>query len=796
MAFNNIPGIRARFGDQFFQKELITDQPKIVVLGFGSSGRSYELRNVGDISSAESYYGRSSEVAKGIHQVFSQGASNIATMRLGGTIGTLTLTDSAGGTLLIETTWRDDNALSRYNLIIEQSSNVNRYIIYDNQEETYIYDSDEVLVQDVGYISITDTDFARFTVGDRSNPNSTTTNYTLSALLALGAVGPFTMFTSVDAATVASATGSEGTDRATPSQIERYAALEAAYDEMDFKDLNMFWAEGAYIDAQNIVDDASTDTANYGYFGKGAPKAGSSADGLGYLWQYRYQGQTYTYFVDSPTYFTNVGAAVAAVGTFNTDLVLTAQKAGIGGNAHTYSSNAAGAAGPTATISETAYGLHIAVEDDGTSFTLGLVTVINTALQNFTMSNGQTADTVLVASGGGAATAIATVASTAISAGATPTVGSGPNPAVTPDLLLGDSVPAAVSTRFAAGVDSELRECNFYHQALSFAHRASTSYNMVMTAMNFKKPTTGFAPKKIGSWLGDLPSYSFIGEKEGITAPADNGSGVLGNKFFAGKSETNNGYRSSQLPDGNSTDGYKGGGWIKTKGANLPVETDWAYGIDDADEDTGFNSAPIDIGRYGIACADWPIHINSFNGGTQYRGPQAPLLLGMLATLPENVSPIGEQGAFRRGSLSNPIKLRAQQTDDLASIRLTSIIRDTNDFVNVKGDTSAHPDSDYAKITTVRSLARQLSGIRSRMKPYIGKQFTGAILQTLQQEVDRYLSDEKALGYNNGYAPVVFQYTEEERVLGTLRATIRIVPPFAIESIQLSVSLAADESDL
>ncbi len=782
MAFNNIPGIRAQFGDQFFNKTISSDQPLIVALGFASSGSSYKLRSAANISTEDSYYGLSSELMRGVHEVFSQGAENIATVRIGGSPGKVTLTDSSGGTLTILTERRDNTVLSRYHLIIERNADGdNRYLVYDVEDSSYIFDSEEIKVIDTGMIVVTDVNFGDFNCGDSSDPTDTTVNVDLASL----APGSFT--DALGGGATVAVTLIEGEDGSNPSLVARYAALSEAYELLDNNDLNMVYPVGVFIDDLNIVDDTNADVVSYGYFGKGIPYYKHSNNGLGYLWQYRYQGKVYTYFTDSATYFTDVVSAAKASLTVVGGLVVTASKAGIGGNAHTVE-YVVDAAGPTVTIGESAFGIDISVVDDGAATESATAAAIDAALDAFTMKNGNKASTLFDASAGTGSALGVSGATKANLAG-----GTGPNPALSHADLTGDTVPAAVTTRWATGADGELREANFYHQALSFCDRISRSHNMVMTAMNFKRPSSA-APSGLGAWAGDKPTYSTIGEVQAVDAVADNGNGILGNKFFAGKAATSAGYRSALVTEGNSTDGYAFGGLIKTKGTNLPVDSDWAYGINDGDEELGFNNAPVDIGRYGISCAGWPVHQHSFNGSTAYRGPQAGLLLGLIASLDENIAPIGPNGRFSK--ISNRLRLQADQIDSLASLRITSTSVDEGFLINVKGDTSAHPDSDYNKITTVRCLSRQLAGVRGIVKQYIGKPFTSVQLLSLKNSIEGFLTAERSDEFNNGFAEPVFEVTQLDRILGNLTVVLRIVPPFSIEAVTLRTSLAADETDL
>lgn len=770
MPYENIPGVGATYLDGFLTIPAPSVQPSILVLGACNSGLSYILFNVTNVGEAEQEFGAANESLQTVHELVAQGADNVRMMRIGGKAGSLVITDSDTDTLtIIPTQLRDDAAMDRYALVMEVNSGEQRILVWDLEDEAWVYDSDEALVINDGSIRVVDAGLDLFSVATLGDPS---TYKAFSALI----TGDFTQ---EGTATISSVLATQGTDGTSMSHVERYAALNEAYWNLDFRDLDMCVPRAAYVDAQNVVDG---DTCN---FYKGVPVRGTSCDTLGYAWEYVYQGKKYTYFVDSATYFADEGSAAASTVTVNTDLVLTADKTGVGGDNISIEIDATGPSGPTVTISEPdCQSLKIFVEDDGTATTSATVTAINTALGLFTVSTGVLASTLVTASGG-AATTLTNVSETPLASGAGGHV-------LTHQDLTGDSIPAAVTTRFAAGADTETREVNFAHQMGTFCHLASTTWKSLIGAVSFEAPPA-VDRVSIASWVGSLPTYTSKGTQLVIDVVGDNGSGLLGNKFLAGAFD----YRNGVVEAGDADDGIKGGGFILTKGTGLPndgTSVDNPYGVLDTDEAVDATGRPIDLGKYIRTTYDWPIHRNSYNGGTSYRGPMTTVYIGKLAITPVNKEPIGINGEVRR--VSSPPRIYAPQQNDLAGIRAIGLRRDDDvGLIIVSSNTSAHPTSDWTKESTIRSVNSLLDGIRRVAKPYIGEAFAPERLQSLQAAIDGFLVAERALGTHQG-AAASLSFTRSDRILGKLKVRLRVVPPFSIRTITVETSLAADETEL
>ena len=766
MPYEDIPHVGARFDDGSLRESVNTSQPRVLVLGSATSGLTNELFSISNVRAAETEFGAASAVLQGIHEVIPQGAQNLALMRVGGRQGQLTLTDSTTtGTLVVRPEFRDDTILDRYALAMTNTAGIQRTGVFDLIDEAWVHDSSELLVINQGIIDIDSTNFELQVTGSFTDP---TTMTAMSALV----VGDFTpSLTSISAV--------QGTDGVGRTLVEKYAALNTGYHLLDFEDADLITPRDVYVDDDNVADGDALSL----HFGQ--PLTGE-ADSLGYAWQFIYYGKLYTYFTDSATYFTDVGTNVASVANPITASTLTITAVRAGDANGKFSITTTGGAADTASIAEVGGVIEITYDlDPGVTTTLVAATAINVALAAFTMSNGLTASDFLLAAGDG--TAMAGAEAVALSVG-----GSGPF-AVTHTDLTGDAVPTGVTDRLATAVDAELREVNFAHQLASFCRLASTTWKTMIGSIAFREPTA-LSRTDVAAWVGELPTYTFIGDDLAISVPASNGVGLLGNKFMAGKAITSDGYRAARVTDGNATNGLAYGGFIQTKGASLPNGSDWAYGIESNDELLDVNSAPVDLGKHLLVTYDWPVHRNAFNGATPYRGTLSAALLGKVAVTPINEEPIGINGAMLK--VTTPPRIHSSQLNSLASIRTIGLrFEDGVGYILVSAKTAAHPDSDYSRLSTIRAVNNEIEGIRAIAKKFIGKSFSPTKLVSLQAQIDGFLVAERGRGNHQG-AIASLSYTRSDKILGKLSIRLRMVPPFSIERIDIITSLAADESEL
>jgi len=766
MPYENIPGVGAVYLDGNLVTDTGSAQPRVLILGTAPSGLSYELFRGLSSGEVRTEFGASSEMYRKYHEVRAQGADNIFLMRIGGSQGTVLLTDNVGGTLQITPEFRDAEILSRYALILEPidtnddaTNDTLRILVYDKLESQFVYDSEEATIDgipiiDTGIIDVTLNGLDLFALNDITDPDN--------ALTLLDMVtGSFTADVAATAVSVAltKTNGADGTD---PSLPERFAALEVAYHLLDHRDADIVVPAGIHLDDPNV---SRGDTPSYVVSGNtSVPVPGSAGDALGYAWELTYRGKKFVYMSPTATLFTatNATAVITDTGT------------------NTFTAVATGPAGEVVSIEFTGGGTAGAevVSVVGNAISIQIEAGVSTDDQIETRFNLS-----------GPATALATI--TSASAGTMSPDG--------PELfdlpagsylshadLTGDDVPAVVHTRFQAGAVAELREVNFAHSLASFLEWASTSWRTMIGVVS-TLPPDGFSRLDVAGWVGERPVFTDFSGVDGINSSADEGVGLLGDPFMTGAA----GYRYEQLVNGAASNGLAYGGFIKTVGDDLPNNSR-PYGIDDGDEDEDLNGMPVDIGKHIFITYEHPVHVNSF--GT-YRGSFEAAFAGKLTTLAENLEPIGEQNGLMTAIVS-PVRVPITLQNDLAGFRFIGVQQvDGVGPVIVNSKTAAHPGSDWTRISTIRSVNRELEGIRRICRGYIGKPFSSTQLLSLQTAIDGFLKAERQLGFNGG-AVARLRYTRSDKVIGRLTVALTMIPPFSIERITVETSLAAEASEL
>ena len=804
MPYESIPGVGAAYLDGAFASPSVSTQPKIIILGTAATGLSYRLYNVRSVAAAEKEFGSTSELMKPLHEAIAQGADNISLLRIGGTKGSVVLTESAGPSITFTPEYRDDTILDRYSVVVTtNTSSEVRVLIWDLTDEQWVYDSDEVLVVNIGIIEV---DFEKLggaaiawstshTVGDINNPDDSSLTPTLAGLAGstLWAGSP----------TLGGSVTTAGTDGTSMSLVERYAALEHAYSILDYRDGDMVVPCSVVADARNVTerDDYSHYTLGSGSAVWTAPSyaavptagttTGANIDALGFLWQYLYRGKVYTYFGASNTLFTAASTATITLTDRGGDT--SVYPVSLTGPAQNQVSinivDSGSVTTDSATVTVTGSvgaGWVIQVDIDGTVGTT-THTTINAAIAAHT-----TASTLVGAATMSTPAAANMPVQTVAAAG-------GAGGFLTHAQLTGDTVPAAVDQRFydanTSGVgngNAELRECSFAHQLATFCYRASTVWKSMLGIISLEGPS-GYSREKVAEWAGQLPTLTYFGNDLGIDATSDNGDGILGSKFVGGAS----GYRDGVLDastGATAADGLAYGGYILTKGTSLPNGANFVYGIADGDEALDSNDKPIDIGKHLFVTYEHPVHRNSYNGGTNYRGNFVGTLAGKFAVTPDNEEPIGINGRVRR--ISSPLRMKPPQMNEMARGRTIGVRREDGvGFIIVSARTAAHPTSDYARLSTIRSVNREIDGIRDIAKNYIGKEFSSTRLMSLQTAIDGFLKAEKSLGFNQG-AIASLSYTRQDKIMGRLTIKLKMIPPFSIEAITIETSLAAEETEL
>jgi len=318
---------------------------------------------------------------------------------------------------------------------------------------------------------------------------------------------------------------------------------------------------------------------------------------------------------------------------------------------------------------------------------------------------------------------------------------------------------------------------------------------MCLGFMSFSKPTS-FNKTDLANYMGALPEYQGWGGKLTDEAIKTVGEGILGNKFLSGSL----GYRGNELKGGSSAQGYAFGGLVCTKGLSLPNKI--GYGISQGDEKKDVNKFAVDIGRHLIVSASWPICSFSLSGvSIAARHSISALLAAKVYITPVNQEFFGEvNGAVRVNVLLSDTEQQLVADGYAADCRIARItmldsasIGGINYIINIS--TAAHWKDDYKRIFTIRCVNRVVNGLRNLAKRYIGSSFSSAMITSLQSAINGYLKSEQDVGVHQG-AMATLSYSRADRINGNLKITLKMVPPFALETITITTSVAADASEL
>lgn len=322
---------------------------------------------------------------------------------------------------------------------------------------------------------------------------------------------------------------------------------------------------------------------------------------------------------------------------------------------------------------------------------------------------------------------------------------------------------------------TDFHEVNFAYQLAELCRKASTTWHTCVGFIGVERPE-GFDKASLARWAGKSPTYTELSDGSLVIASTgDNGTGLLGNKFMAGKKD----FRGS----------VKYGGFIQTDDGFL-----------DGTEQVDSNGKYVDIGKHIVIPALYTIHLNQYVNPSNPTGRPAPyidssaaLVAGKYATLLEKEEANGLNGIVKACRIDG-IKLPGRTLNSLLGFRYIGMRSEPSVGVILSGSkTAARPDSNWAKISTIRSANRECQGLRSIFFRYLGKEFSPNMVNAMQTAADSFLKEEGSLGFHSG-AKWSFYYTPALRVLGQLKGKLKMVPPFSIEQVDIEMSLTDDES--
>lgn len=308
---------------------------------------------------------------------------------------------------------------------------------------------------------------------------------------------------------------------------------------------------------------------------------------------------------------------------------------------------------------------------------------------------------------------------------------------------------------------ADFHEVNFAYQLAHFCHEVSVNDVECLGVIGVKPPSD-LSRASVTSWIGKLPTfYTNSLNEEYINSYIDNGTGLLGNKWMAGKY----GFRSG-------SPAY--GGFILT-------DTEFSDGTEQLD----IKDQPIDIGKHISVVAAWITLFNPFDSsGFGYAATAAPTYLGYVSTLDEKEAPTNKIVPWARPTVNVSPRL----VDRITQVGYVFIYQRPKGLVISDAPTGARPLSDYRRLTTMRIVKRVIDVCRNRADPFIGKAASIDNRQGLETALKAGLTRLVSGGYITRFELYVRQ-TALQKVVGEATAELVIVPAWELRRLHLQLSL-------
>jgi len=309
---------------------------------------------------------------------------------------------------------------------------------------------------------------------------------------------------------------------------------------------------------------------------------------------------------------------------------------------------------------------------------------------------------------------------------------------------------------------ADFHEVNFAYQLADFCYTNSTNNTECIGTIGVLPPVS-VSLKDVSNWVGKLPTYSTDADGDvTISGSAYNGTGLLGNKFMAGKY----GFRANV--------GY--GGFIAT-------DDNWLDGTEETDR----GGHVIDIGKYISVVGGWVTLFNSFDSsGLGYISTGAPSYAGTISTLAPKNAPTNKLV----NSVSLPYRLNNTKLDNLAGLRYVFFQEKPKGTVIADAPTAARPDSDYRRLSTMRIVKEVVDAIRSVSDPFVGNAGGAPQRAALQTACEGALAKLKKAGSLSRY-DLRITATPAQQVAGDATMELELVPAYELRQITLILSLAA-----
>ena len=329
--------------------------------------------------------------------------------------------------------------------------------------------------------------------------------------------------------------------------------------------------------------------------------------------------------------------------------------------------------------------------------------------------------------------------------------------------LYPDGVGAASGTTNIAGDAlsyASFHEVNFAHQLAYFCHEVTVNHQFCLGSIGVRPPT-GSTLAAVNVWLGKEPSYTTRTDgSQYILNSQSNGSGLLGNKWKAGKY----GFRGSEA--------Y--GGFILT-------DTEFLDGSEEVDA----NSEPKDIGRYLSVVSQYFRYFNAMDrSGRGYSASACTAYLGFLSALPANEAPTNK---VLRGYVPI-IELSTRHVDRISGMGYVHAYQTPEGLTIADSPTGARPISDFRRVMTMKIIKACVGVTVARARAFLGKGFDNLRKNAMITSINKGLDQMVQQGFIVRYVLDVRQ-SRAQIPLGIASASLILVPAFELRRIYLEVSL-------
>jgi len=348
-----------------------------------------------------------------------------------------------------------------------------------------------------------------------------------------------------------------------------------------------------------------------------------------------------------------------------------------------------------------------------------------------------------------------------------------PNDPTNPTFAAANIAPSAglasttLKTDGTALDKDDFHEVNFAYQLADFCYRQSEQ-SAEMTGVIGVKPADGRSPAQVKAWIGTVPVTTT--DSNSNTVITANGTGLLGNKFMAGRVSA--GGLAGHIVNG--VDGLYAGGFIATDD-----------GFMDGTQQTDANDHLIDIGKYISVVATYPILANQ-SRSVSYMATGAATYGGFYSGLFPASAPTNKI----LKSISLPFRVGTTKLDLLAGLRYVTFHKKIKGIVVSDAPTAARPDSDYRRLSTVRIVKAVIDDIREVGEPFLGEGVSGIKLAALETACDSKCKQRVTNGDLQRYELKVTA-TPSQRVLGQAHVELKLIPAFELREITVTIGLAA-----